>query len=195
MMGQHCRSVSGCLFFWRRMMGDEWKTCIGIWYIRLWSHLLNDGGITLGGTWKIQPGRIRLFVAGIPLDVASGATWMGANFPATRITCLTLHLGSYTEVYQMKDVGGVNERSLQQKYVYIHQVSQPNFSQAIFFAPKFFPSHFFRTQISPPRSSSEARAIEGFKVEIAKLRAQISAGTQWLPFSCKVKRVAAVMIW
>ena len=58
-------------FFWRRMMGDEWKTCIGIWYIRLWLHLLNDGGMTLGGTWKIQPGRIRLSVAGIPLDVAS----------------------------------------------------------------------------------------------------------------------------
>lgn len=88
----------------------------------------------------------------------------------------------------MKDVGELNERSLQQKYVYIHQVSQ-----AKFFPSHFFPA-FFRTQISPPRFSSEARAIEGFKVEIAKLRAQISTGTRWLPFSCKVKRVASVMM-
>ena len=81
----------------------------------------------------------------------------------------------------MKDVGGVNERSLQQKNVYIHQVSQ-----ARFFPSQIFPKAiFFRTQISPPRFSSEARAIEGFKVEIAKLRAQISTGTRWLPFSCK----------
>lgn len=61
-------------------MGDEWKTCIGILYIRLWSHLLNDGGMTFKeGHGKFSLVGSDFLWRGSHLMWQAASTWMGAH--------------------------------------------------------------------------------------------------------------------